>query len=51
MLVAFVLVACTAILIWRDPIARRLGIAEICLSLSHSDHYAVAHALALGDGV
>jgi len=28
--------------------AARLGIAEIRLSLSHSDHYAVAHALALG---
>ena len=30
--------------------ARRMGITEILLSLSHSDHYAVAHALALGDG-
>lgn len=30
--------------------ARRLGITEIRLSLSHSDHYAVAHALAIGDG-
>ena len=29
--------------------ARRLGIREIRLSLSHSDHYAVASALALGD--
>ena len=29
--------------------ARRLGISEIRLSLSHSDHYAVAHALALGE--
>ncbi len=28
--------------------AARLGIAEILLSLSHSEHYAVAHALALG---
>lgn len=28
--------------------ATRLGITEIRLSLSHSDHYAVAHALALG---
>ena len=28
--------------------AVRLGITEIRLSLSHSDHYAVAHALALG---
>jgi len=28
--------------------AARLGITEIRLSLSHSDHYAVAHALALG---
>lgn len=28
--------------------ARRLGIQEIRVSLSHSDHYAVAHALALG---
>jgi holo-[acyl-carrier protein] synthase len=28
--------------------AARLGIKEIRLSLSHSDHYAVAHALALG---
>lgn len=31
--------------------ARRLGIAEIHLSLSHSDHYAVAHALAVGEGI
>ncbi len=29
--------------------ARRLGITEILLTLSHSDHYAVAHALALGE--
>jgi len=29
--------------------ARRLGISEIRLSLSHSDHYAVASALALGN--
>jgi holo-[acyl-carrier protein] synthase len=29
--------------------ARRLGIHEIRLSLSHSDHYAVASALALGE--
>ncbi len=29
--------------------AARLGIAELRLSLSHSDHYAVAHALALGE--
>ncbi|HYR57727.1 MAG TPA: holo-ACP synthase [Chthoniobacteraceae bacterium] len=29
--------------------ARRLGITEIRLSLSHSEHYAVAHALVLGD--
>jgi holo-[acyl-carrier protein] synthase len=28
--------------------AARLGITELRLSLSHSDHYAVAHALALG---
>jgi holo-[acyl-carrier protein] synthase len=28
--------------------AVRLGITEIRLSLSHSDQYAVAHALALG---
>jgi len=28
--------------------AARLGITEIRLSLSHSDHYSVAHALALG---
>lgn len=28
--------------------AARLGITEIRLSLSHSEHYAVAHALALG---
>jgi len=28
--------------------AARLGITEVRLSLSHSDHYAVAHALALG---
>jgi holo-[acyl-carrier protein] synthase len=31
--------------------ARRLGISEIRLSLSHSDNYAVAHALTLGEGV
>jgi holo-[acyl-carrier protein] synthase len=31
--------------------ARRMGITEIRLSLSHSEHYAVAHALALGEGV
>jgi len=29
--------------------ARRLGICEIRLSLSHSEQYAVAHALALGE--
>ncbi len=29
MLVAFVLVVCTAILLWRDPIARRLGIVDL----------------------
>ncbi|MEA3209347.1 MAG: holo-[acyl-carrier protein] synthase [Chthoniobacter sp.] len=29
--------------------ARRLGISEVRLSLSHSEHYAVAHALTLGD--
>jgi holo-[acyl-carrier protein] synthase len=29
--------------------ARRLGISEIRLSISHSEHYAVAHALALGE--
>lgn len=29
--------------------ARRLGVAEIRLSLSHSEHYAVAHALTLGE--
>ena len=29
--------------------ATRLGITEIHLSISHSDHYAVAHALAVGD--
>lgn len=28
--------------------ARRLGIQEIHISLSHSDHYAIAHALAIG---
>ena len=28
--------------------ARRLGIAEIHISLSHSDHYAVAQALTIG---
>lgn len=28
--------------------AARRGITELRLSLSHSDHYAVAHALALG---
>jgi holo-[acyl-carrier protein] synthase len=28
--------------------ATRLGITDLRLSLSHSDHYAVAHALALG---
>ena len=30
--------------------AHRLGIDEVRLSLSHSEHYAVAHALALGAG-
>ena len=29
--------------------AARLGITDLRLSLSHSDHYAVAHALALGE--
>jgi holo-[acyl-carrier protein] synthase len=29
--------------------ASRLGIAGLHLSLSHSDHYAVAHALAMGE--
>ncbi len=29
--------------------AKRLGIAEIHLSISHADHYAVAHALAVGE--
>jgi holo-[acyl-carrier protein] synthase len=29
--------------------ATRLGIREVRLSLSHSDHYAVASAIALGD--
>ena len=29
--------------------AARLGIRELRLSLSHSDHYAVASAIALGD--
>jgi holo-[acyl-carrier protein] synthase len=29
--------------------ARRLGITEIHLSISHSEHYAVAQALAVGD--
>ena len=29
--------------------ATRLGITELRLTLSHSDHYAVAHALALGE--
>ena len=29
--------------------AARLGILELRLTLSHSDHYAVAHALALGE--
>jgi holo-[acyl-carrier protein] synthase len=28
--------------------ARRLGIEEVRLSMSHSEHYAVAHAFALG---
>ena len=28
--------------------ARRLGISEVRLTMSHSEHYAVAHALALG---
>lgn len=28
--------------------ARRLGIVEIRLTMSHSEHYSVAHALALG---
>lgn len=28
--------------------ARRLGISELRLTMSHSQHYAVAHALALG---
>lgn len=30
--------------------AQRLGISEVRISLSHSDHYAVAQALALGEG-
>lgn len=29
--------------------ARRLGIATLRLTMSHTDHYAVAHALALGE--
>jgi len=29
--------------------AARLGITDLRLTLSHSDHYAVAHALALGE--
>lgn len=29
--------------------AQRLGITSIRLSMSHSEHYAVAHALALGE--
>jgi holo-[acyl-carrier protein] synthase len=29
--------------------AVRLGITDLRLTLSHSDHYAVAHALALGE--
>ena len=29
--------------------AVRLGITELRLTLSHSDHYAVAHALAIGE--
>jgi holo-[acyl-carrier protein] synthase len=29
--------------------AVRLGITEMRLTLSHSDHYAVAHALAIGE--
>ncbi|HEV7868843.1 MAG TPA: holo-ACP synthase [Chthoniobacteraceae bacterium] len=28
--------------------ARRLGIADLRVTMSHSEHYAVAHALALG---
>ena len=28
--------------------AKRLGISELLLSISHSEHYAVANALALG---
>jgi holo-[acyl-carrier protein] synthase len=30
--------------------ARRLGISEILVSLSHSEHYAVANAIAIGPG-
>lgn len=30
--------------------AKRMGISEILLSLSHSEHYAVANAIALSDG-
>jgi holo-[acyl-carrier protein] synthase len=29
--------------------ARRLGITELRLTMSHTEHYAVAHALALGE--
>jgi holo-[acyl-carrier protein] synthase len=29
--------------------ARRLGITELRLTMSHTEHYAVAHALAVGD--
>lgn len=29
--------------------AARLGITDLRLTLSHSDHYAVAHALAIGE--
>jgi holo-[acyl-carrier protein] synthase len=30
-------------------LAQRLGIREVLLSLSHSEHYAVANAVAVGD--
>ena len=30
--------------------ARRLGVSQVLLSMSHSEHYAVANAIALGAG-
>ncbi|MEI8341868.1 MAG: holo-ACP synthase [Verrucomicrobiota bacterium] len=31
-------------------LAKRLGIEEVLISLSHADHYAVASAVVVGDG-